>query len=253
MAAARNRPGPLRTYAGQMSEQSRIWIREGIVDSDALRGLPAWLDPVVSCLESISSDGLKYAVPTDGEGRHSAVLILFGEGPDPDLLMIRRAERMRAHAGQPAFPGGAVDQTDLDARAAAVREAVEETGLEASGVRVIGQLPDLWLSVSGFVVTPVVAWWEKPSRVWAREPNEVESVTRVRLADLINPANRVSVRHPSGYVGPGFRVNGMLVWGFTGGLIDVILDHSGLAQPWDASVMVDLDSVSVIDEESVTS
>jgi 8-oxo-dGTP pyrophosphatase MutT (NUDIX family) len=208
---------------------------------------------VVSCVPSIRSDQLKYAVPTDGEGRHSAVLILFGEGPDPDLLLIRRAERMRAHAGQPAFPGGAVDETDVDARTAAVREAVEETGLDASGVRVIGQLPDLWLSVSGFVVTPVIAWWERPSQVWAREPDEVESVTRVRMADLIDPANRVSVRHPSGYIGPGFRVNDMLVWGFTGGLIDLILEHSGLSRPWDRSAMVDLDIVTEDDDDSVTS
>jgi 8-oxo-dGTP pyrophosphatase MutT (NUDIX family) len=232
---------------------SRIWIREGIVDPDALHGLPAWLDPIVSCVQSIHSDDLKYAVPTDGEGRHSAVLILFGEGPDPDLLMIQRAARMRAHAGQPAFPGGAVDEGDADARAAALREAVEETGLAAEGVRLIGQLPDLWLSVSGFVVTPVIAWWEEPSEVWAREPDEVESVTRVRLADLLDPGNRVNVRHPSGYVGPGFRVNDMLVWGFTGGLIDLILDHSGLALPWDRSVMVDLDIVIAHDDQNVTS
>lgn len=229
------------------------WIREGQIDSGALEGLPDWLTPVVSCVQGLRADHLKYAVPTDGQGRHSAVLLLFGEGPDPDLLMIQRAARMRAHAGQPAFPGGAVDATDADARAAAVREAVEETGLDPAGVRVLGQLPDLWLSVSGFVVTPVVAWWERPSEVWAREPEEVESVTRVRLADLIDPANRVSVRHPSGYVGPGFRVNGMLVWGFTGGLIDLVLDHSGLAQPWDHSTMVDLDIDTSRDEETVTS
>lgn len=250
---SRTRPGPPRTYAGQVSEPSRTWNREGKLDSDALHGLPAWLDPVVTCVQDIRSDELKYAVPTDGEGRHSAVLMLFGEGPDPDLLMIQRAARMRAHAGQPAFPGGAVDPSDSDARSAAVREAVEETGLDPSGVRVLGQLPDLWLSVSGFVVTPVIAWWERPSEVWAREPDEVESVTRVRLADLIDPAHRVSVRHPSGYVGAGFRVNDMLVWGFTGGLIDLVLEHSGLAQPWDRGVMVDLDDVTARDEQPVTS
>lgn len=244
----RTRPGAFPAYAGVVSDPSRTWIREGIVDSDALHDLPAWLEPVVMCVQNIRSDQLKYAVPTDGEGRHSAVLLLFGEGPDPDLLMIQRAARMRAHAGQPAFPGGAVDPTDLDARSAAVREAVEETGLDPSGVRVIGQLPDLWLSVSGFVVTPVIAWWERPSEVWAREPDEVESVTRVRLADLIDPAHRVSVRHPSGYIGPGFTVNDMLVWGFTGGLIDLVLDHSGLALPWDRSAMIDLDVVSASDE-----
>lgn len=253
IAASTTRPGPLQTYAGQVSEPSRTWNREGKVDSDALHGLPAWLDPIVSCAQNIRSADLKYAVPIDGEGRHSAVLMLFGQGPDPDLLMIQRAARMRAHAGQPAFPGGAVDASDSDARAAALREAAEETGLDPAGVRVLGQLPDLWLSVSGFVVTPVIAWWERPSEVWAREPDEVESVTRVRLADLINPENRVSVRHPSGYVGAGFRVNDMLVWGFTGGLIDLVLEHSGLAQPWNRAIAVSLDENTVRDEQSVTS
>jgi len=253
IGASRTRPGPLRTYAGQVSEPSRTWIREGRIDPEAVIGLPGWLDPIVTCVQNLHSDHLRYAVPTDGEGRHSAVLILFGEGPDPDVLMIQRAARMRAHAGQPAFPGGAVDADDPDAQAAAVREAMEETGLDSAGVRVFGQLPDLWLSVSGFVVTPVVAWWETPSDVWAREPDEVESVTRVRLDDLINPAHRVSVRYPSGYIGPGFRVNDMLVWGFTGGLIDLILEHSGLAQPWNRDTMVDLDIVTARDEESVTS
>jgi hypothetical protein len=99
----------------------------------------------------------------------------------------------------------------------------------------------------------VIAWWQRPSEVWAREPDEVESVTRVRIADLVNPVNRVSVRHPSGYVGPGFHVNDMLVWGFTGGLIDLILDHSELALPWDHTVMVDLDVVAAMDEEPVIS
>lgn len=250
---SKTRSGPIRTYAGQMSDPSRTWIREGKIDPDAILGLPSWLEPIVACVQALRSDHLKYAVPTDGEGRHSAVLILFGEGSEPDLLMIRRAASMRAHAGQPAFPGGAVDAGDIDARAAAVREAVEETGLDPSGVRVLGQLPDLWLSVSGFVVTPVIAWWEKPSQVWAREPDEVESVTRVKISDLINPDNRVSVRHPSGYVGPGFQVNDMLVWGFTGGLIDLILENSGLSQQWDRSNFVDLDGVTVTDEEPVTS
>jgi hypothetical protein len=53
------------------------------------------------------------------------------------------------------------------------------------------------------------------------------------VAELIDPANRLRVRHPSGYVGPAFEVGGMLVWGFTAGLLDRLLELAGWALPWD--------------------
>ena len=53
------------------------------------------------------------------------------------------------------------------------------------------------------------------------------------LADLTDPANRYLLRHPTGFLGPAFCVAGMEVWGFTAGLLDAILEASGLARPWD--------------------
>jgi hypothetical protein len=56
----------------------------------------------------------------------------------------------------------------------------------------------------------------------------------VPLAELADPAHRFRVRHPaSGYVGPAFGVADMVVWGFTAGLLDAILEAAGLARPWD--------------------
>ena len=60
------------------------------------------------------------------------------------------------------------------------------------------------------------------------DPAEVRSVHRVPLADLVDPANRCRVLHPSGFVGPGFTVEGMLVWGFTAGLMSGLLDRMRL-------------------------
>ncbi len=114
--------------------------------------------------------------------------------------------------------------------ATALREAREETGLDPAGVDVLAQLPGVPVPVSGFVVTPVLGWWRDPSPVWAADLNEVESVARVPVADLINPELRVKVRHPSGYVGPAFDVAGMLVWGFTGVLLDRLLELAGLVE-----------------------
>lgn len=218
---------------------SREWARHGWVDPSVVESMPTWLHPVAAIASTVTAEELTRYVPPHGEGRHSAVLILFGD--DRDLLLIQRASTMRSHAGQPAFPGGAVDDDDEDAVGAALREAQEETGLDPAGVRVFGALPDLWVPVTNFVVTPVLGWWQRPSAVSAMDPAEVQSVHRVPIADLADPAHRCRVLHPSGYVGPAFEVQGLLVWGFTAGLISGLLDRLGWAQPWDESRIVPLD------------
>jgi 8-oxo-dGTP pyrophosphatase MutT (NUDIX family) len=212
------------------------------VDDAIVAELPEWLTPVADLVAGTRAEDLTRFVPPPSGGRGSAVLILFGADPDggPDVLLIERARDMRSHAGQPAFPGGGIDPTDATPIAAALREAVEETGLDPAGVAVFGTLPDLWVPVSGYVVTPVLAWWRNPSPVSAVDPAEVASVHRVPVAELVDPDNRVRVRHPSGYVGPGFAVRGLLVWGFTAGILDRLLDLVGWARPWDPDRVVDL-------------
>ena len=200
--------------------------------------VPAWLAPLVEATADLDATELSRFLPPDDSGRQSAVLILFGDGPD--VLLIQRAPDMRSHAGQPAFPGGALDPDDDGPVAAALREAQEETGLDPTGVQVIHTLPQLWLPPSNFVVTPVLAYWREPSPVSAVDPAEVASVHRVPIAELTEPGNRVKVRHPSGYIGDGFEVQGMLVWGFTAGLLDRIIALAGWERPWDSGRIVDI-------------
>lgn len=203
-----------------------------------MSALPEWLRPLINATEELDGSQLSAFLPPDDSGRKSAVLILFGDGPD--VLLIQRAADMRSHAGQPAFPGGSLDPEDDGPVAAALREAQEETGLDPSGVEVLHALPDLWLPPSNFVVTPVLAYWRVPSAVAAMDPAEVESVHRVPLDELTDPANRVRVRHPSGYIGVGFQVRGMLVWGFTAGLLDRIIALAGWERPWDTRRIVEI-------------
>jgi 8-oxo-dGTP pyrophosphatase MutT (NUDIX family) len=215
--------------------------RSGWVLPDAQEVAPDWLAPLIEAARTVRPDDLSLFLPPPTGGRRGAVLILFGESAaGPDVLLIERAQEMRQHAGQPAFPGGAVDSTDADPVAAALREAQEETGLDPSGVYVFGALPALWLPPSGFVVTPILAWWRNPSPVAVLDVGEVAAVHRIPLAELLNPVNRVTVRHPSGYLGPGFTVRGMLVWGFTGGLLSRMLASAGLEIPWEPGPLRDV-------------
>ncbi|GAB3625122.1 CoA pyrophosphatase [Mariniluteicoccus endophyticus] len=167
-------------------------------------------------------------------GRPAAVLALFAlEGDNPDLTFIERAHTMRKHAGQMAFPGGAVDDTDADAVAAALREASEEVGLDPRTVDVLGEMPAAHVAASGFDVTTVAAWWRHPHEIGVRDPAEVASVHRVGIDRLVDPELRRTAVHPSGYRGPAFVVDELFIWGLTAHLVDALLELGGWQRPWD--------------------
>lgn len=197
-------------------------------------GLPGWWEPLLTRAGAARTEDFTTLPVPAGGGRASAVLVLLGEGQpgEPDLLVLQRAATMRTHAGQPAFPGGAADPEDRDPAATALREAHEEVGLDPSTATVLTELPRLYIPVSRFVVTPVLAWWHAPHPVGPCQPAEVERVARLPVSELVDPSNRVRVRHRSGWMGPGFQVGGMLVWGFTAGVISTLLDMAGWSVPW---------------------
>ena len=105
---------------------------------------PQWLEPLLTNLGK--ADVVDFtSIPTPGDGgRPAAVLILLADehepGAGPDVLIMQRAATLRTHAGQPAFPGGAVDPQDADASATALREAQEEVGLDPDSVTVLAEL-----------------------------------------------------------------------------------------------------------------
>jgi 8-oxo-dGTP pyrophosphatase MutT (NUDIX family) len=204
------------------------------VTQSAAGTAPDWLDPIQTVVATAKAEQLSRILPPPEGGRLAAVLMLFAESSTGvDILLIQRAATLSSHGGQVAFPGGVIDPEDDGAIAAALREAQEETGLDPSGVHVVGTLPDLFVPPSNFVVTPVVGWWFAPSPVDVVDPGEVHRVERIPLSELLAPENRFTVRHPSGFTGPGFEVRGMFVWGFTAGLLSRVLALCGWEQAWD--------------------
>jgi len=201
--------------------------------------VPAWLRELADAAGKMEIDP-RVQPPASG-GRASAVLILFAAGRSgPDLLLIQRSQGLRLHAGQPAFPGGAIDTADEGPVAAALREAAEEVGVDPSGVDIVGTLPELFISRTGFRVVPVLAWWRRPGAVAPVDAAEVAAVELVSVSELADPAARLMVRGPGGFISPAFRVRGMLIWGFTAVLVDRLLALGGWARPWDTAKVMDL-------------
>ncbi len=202
---------------------------------------PPWLRTLASQLGDTLVTGHTRPGPRAVDARRAAVLILFGAGPDgPDVLLLERAAELRSHASQPAFPGGAADATDIDRVDTALREAAEEVGLDPAGVEVLAVAPPLHLQASHYLVTPVLAWWHTPCAVAPVDLAETSFVSRVPLTELADPANRVILRYAqSDLLSPAFQVHGMLVWGFTAGILDILLRLGGWERPWNHSAVVD--------------
>ena len=197
---------------------------------------PGWLRDLAATAAVMEVP--EVARPPASGGRRSAVLVLFGDGAHgPDLLYIQRSEGLRRHPGQPAFPGGKIEASDDGPIAAALREAVEETGLDPAGVDVLTTLPEMFIPRSEFRVVPVLGWWRTPSAVRPTDIGEVAAVERIGVADLADPANRLMMRFPGGHSGPAFRIGPMLIWGFTALLTDRLLALSGFERPWDADTI----------------
>ena len=197
---------------------------------------PGWLRDLAASAAVMEVP--EVARPPASGGRRSAVLVLFGDGVQgPDLLYIQRSEGLRRHPGQPAFPGGKIEQSDEGPIAAALREAVEETGLDPVGVDVLTTLPEMFIARSEFRIIPVLGWWRTPSAVRPTDIGEVAAVERIGVADLADPANRLMLRFPGGRSGPAFRIGAMLIWGFTALLTDRLLALGGFERPWDATTI----------------
>nr|WP_212763516.1 CoA pyrophosphatase [Gordonia araii] len=231
-----------------------------------IASIPPWLhaltedvDRLTTIVNNRGGDRARLArmVATARNRRAAAVLILFagsfdadptapgGLPDDADVLLLERATTLRQHSGQVAFPGGAHDDGEPYPVHTALREAQEETGLDPDGVRVLANLPSFSTLPSPFEVVPVLGYWERPSEVRVVDEGETARVARIRMRELLDPANRFQVRRNfmggRVYQGPAFMVDGLLVWGFTGGLLAAISAASGWDVAWDTDDVRPLD------------
>ena len=153
--------------------------------------------------------------------KDAAVLIPLVERADGlTLLLTRRTDHLDHHPGQISFPGGHVDAGDATPTAAALRELEEETGIAAAHVEIAGLL-DLYVTRTGFAITPVVGLLTPPFDV-TPDAHEVAEVFEVPLDFLMDPAHHQRRSRPFEgrtryYYAMPYR--GYDIWGATAGMI----------------------------------
>ncbi len=158
--------------------------------------------------------------------RDAAVLVpIVAHRGAAGVILTRRTDHLRAHAGQVAFPGGKVDEDDANAIATALREAEEEIGLLPDRVEPIGCFPP-YASNSGYRIVPVIGV-VPPGLAFDPNPEEVAEVFEVPLPFLMDGANhRVSHLLWQGRQRHFWEMpwDGIRIWGVTAGIIRRIFE-----------------------------
>jgi 8-oxo-dGTP pyrophosphatase MutT (NUDIX family) len=184
-------------------------------------------------------------LPPQADERPAAVLcLLFDRAGEANVVLTRRPDHLRSHAGEVCFPGGRLRRGELPVDAA-LREANEEIGVAVDDIEVIGQLTPLTTTRSPAVVDCFVATLALPADegpVFVPDPNEVDKVFWVPLAQLaatgayheeLWPSRQADDGTPFRAV-PFFRLDEDTVWGATGRLLaellGAVLGRRGLAE-----------------------
>ena len=183
--------------------------------------------------------------PEDTDARRGAVLILFadvdGDGRG-EVLLTERAHHMRSHPGQVSFPGGSIDAGETAVEAACARPR-RRSGSTRPRSRSSASCPSCGCRRPTSRSRRSSATGATAARSSVVSPDEVHAIHHVTIDHLVDPANRINVRHPSGWLGPGFLIGpdrDVILWGFTAGIIARLFDFVGWSREWDTDQVRDL-------------
>jgi 8-oxo-dGTP pyrophosphatase MutT (NUDIX family) len=157
------------------------------------------------------------SIPEDAT--QSSVLILFYPFEESvGLVLMLRPEYPGVHSGQISLPGGKFEENDDSLIYTALREAREEIGIDPRQVQVIGQLTEMYIPPSNFMVTPVVGY-QTSRPVFLADPKEVAAIIEIKLDDLLDDGNKmmkeIKLSHGYSLNVPTYYINDNVIWGAT--------------------------------------
>ena len=157
---------------------------------------------------------------------HAAVLVpLFKKGDGCHLLFTKRSDQVKHHKGEISFPGGVVDEEDLELISTALREADEEIGLKKSDVQILGILDDI-VTVTEFIVTPIVGLFPYPYPFKVSEV-EIAELIEVPLSSLLREksfSEKEMIRGGQKEIVYAYQYEKHIIWGATARILKQFLD-----------------------------
>jgi len=184
--------------------------------------------PGVSAHMQMAPAGRRPELDTPGDDAvdSAVLLLLFEQSNQQKITFIERAEYEGIHSGQISFPGGKTEPGDADFSQTAIRETIEETGVQIP-VTIIGTLTDLYVPPSNYIIHPFVGYVSGIPQ-FMPDPDEVQSVFTVDLAWLASEKSRSEYRffHRGKWISaPCFMSDTHIIWGATAMILNEFLVH----------------------------
>jgi 8-oxo-dGTP pyrophosphatase MutT (NUDIX family) len=161
------------------------------------------------------------------------LLLLFPDKGNINTIFIRRPSFMKNHADQIAFPGGQFEAKDKDLMGTALREAVEEIGINTDQIEIIGQLSPIYVKVSNFFIQPFIGW-SPVIPAFQIDTNEVTGIHIIPVDDFVNPgtlqSQKVDTTHGLNEF-PGYLIDDIFIWGATAMILSEFIEvyHKAIA------------------------
>lgn len=160
---------------------------------------------------------MRFSPPEDAT-KSSVLILLYPFACSIGLVLMLRPEYGGVHSGQISLPGGKFEEADENLIYTALREAQEEIGIDPMQVQILGQLTEMYIPPSNFMVTPIVGYQTSKPKFTA-DSKEVAKIIEIRLDELLDEKNKQmnKIKHSLGFSlkVPSYSINGNIIWGAT--------------------------------------
>ena len=184
------------------------------------------LHPYTTDKMSIRHQEILSKYNTLGEMKMAAVMVLILKKDDSyELLLTKRAQHLKNHAGEICFPGGSSEPDDNSHQETALRETKEEVGINSSEIEIIGMIPAI-PTFTGFIIHPIIGLVNEATNI-VIAPSEVESYFTVPFLYFLNYENKQEyVRRFNNTDIPiiEYHYNGARIWGATAMIISLLCE-----------------------------